>query len=80
MEIKEVKLKRYTPSEGMALKIHRRLQNINGSASEWLSYSMASVIVDEDELITPIEEVEAKEFQVWYENEESQLGIRSSIM
>ncbi len=75
MKTEEVKLKRYTPSEGKALKIHRRLQNINGSASEWLSYSMASVIVDEEELIAPIEEVDAKEFQAWYENEKPQLGI-----
>lgn len=80
MEIKEVKFRRYTPSEGKALKIHRRLQNINGSASEWLSYSMASVIIDEEELIAPIEEVDAKEFQEWYEKESPGLGIGSLTM
>lgn len=79
MKTEEVKFKRYTPSEGKALKIHRRLQNTNGSASEWLSYSMASVIID-DELIAPIEEVDAKEFQVWYEKESPGLGIGSLTM
>lgn len=75
MEINNVTFKRYIPSEGKALKIHRRYRNINGTINEWLSYSLVSVIVDDEELITPIEEVDAKEFQEWYEKE----GLRLCV-
>lgn len=69
MEISNVTFKRYTPSEGKALKIHRKFQDVNGTTSEWLSYSLVSVIAYDEELITPIEEVDVKEFQEWYEKE-----------
>jgi len=75
MEISKVNFKRYTPSVGKALKIHRRLQSIDGTTSEWLSYSLVNVIVDEESLITPIEEVDVKEFQEWYEKEGNGLCV-----
>lgn len=79
MEISNVTFKRYTPSEGKALKIHRRYQSIDGTTNEWLSYSLASVIVDDEDLVTPIEEVDAKEFHAWYGKEKYQLGNGSLI-
>jgi len=78
MEISNVTFKRYTPSEGKALKIHRRYQNIDGTTHDRLSYSLASVIVDDEDLVAPIEEVDVKEFQMWYKKE-YQLGNGSLI-
>jgi len=75
MEISNVTFKRYTPSEGKALKIHRRFQCIDGTTSEDVLYSLVSVITYDEELIAPVEEVSIEDFQEWYEKEGRKLCV-----
>lgn len=53
MEVKEVKFKKYIPSEGKALKV---IQKNTVGNTHVLSYSSSPIIVDENDLVCPIEE------------------------
>ena len=78
MEIKDVKFKKYIPSEGMALKIKRRCSGCSG-IYEWVSYSNTYVIMDEDDLLSPVEEVDIQEYDKWIKENGCRLGVGSLI-
>lgn len=76
MEIKDVKFKKYIPSEGKALKVKRRCFGCSG-IYECVSYSNTHVIVDEDDLLSPVEEVDIQEYDKWIKENGCHLGINS---
>jgi len=80
MEISEVKFRRYTPAEGKALKIQRILYYPDGSNHEYTSYSINSTFVLDCELAAPVEEVDIKEFQEWYEKEKYCFSVGNSTL
>lgn len=74
MEVKEVKFKKYIPSEGKALKV---IQKNTVGNTHVLSYSSSSIIVDENDLVCPIEEVDFQEFEKWWKENRGHCGLRS---
>lgn len=74
MEVKEVKFKKYIPSEGKALKVIQK--NTIGNA-HCLSYSPSTIIVDENDLVCPIEEVDLQEYETWLKENRGHCGLRS---
>lgn len=78
MEIKDVKLKRYIPSDGMALKITRDRFGCNGIYKE-TSYSNSSVIMYEDDLSISIEEVPVQEYEKWVKEKGCCMGVGALI-
>lgn len=69
MKIEEVKLKRYFPSEGMALKITIRMYDYSEHKFvDSVSYTKEQgVIIDENRLIS-VEEVPMEEYNDWINN------------
>lgn len=80
MEVKDIVIKRYTPSQGKALKITRNIQRFTDDKEEYIVYTSLSTLVVEDELIVPVEEVDMKEYDEWAKNRRlNTLGITSLI-
>jgi hypothetical protein len=69
MKTEEVKLKRYFPSEGMALKINIRMYDYSEHKFvDSVSYTKEQgVIIDENRLIS-VEEVPMEEYNDWINN------------
>ena len=69
MRTEEVKLKRYFPSEGMALKITRRMYDYSKHEFvDSVSYTEEQgCILDENKLIA-VEEVPMQEYKDWINN------------
>ncbi len=54
MEVKDIVIKRYTPSKGKALKITRNIERFTGNKEEFTIYTKLSTLVVEDELVVPV--------------------------
>lgn len=69
MKTEEVKLKRYFPSEGMALKITRRMYDYSKCEFvDSVSYTEEQgAIIDENRLIS-VKEVPMEEYKDWINN------------
>lgn len=79
MTQEEVKLKRYYPSEGKALKITERGFNYcTNNYEEFVRYTdERGCVVDENTLAAPVEEVPMEECEEWRKNYGCCLGITS---
>lgn len=78
MEIKDVKLKRYIPSDGMALKITRDCFGCNGICKD-VSYSSRPVIAYEDDPSFSVEEVPVHEYEKWIKEKCCRVSVESLI-
>lgn len=69
MRTEEVKLRRYFPKEGMALKIIQRMYDYQKHEFvDSISYTQEQgVLIDENRLIS-IEEVSSEEYKEWVNN------------
>ncbi len=80
MEVKDIVIKRYTPSKGNALKITRNIERFTGDKEEFTIYTKLSTLVVEDELVVPVKEVDMKEYDEWAKSHRlNTLGITSLI-
>lgn len=79
MKTAEVKLKRYYPSEGKALKITERSYNYSSRKFEdSVRYTdERGCVIDENTLAAPVEEVPMEEYEGWLRKSNLCLGITS---
>lgn len=79
MKTEEVKFRRYTPSEGKALKITERSYNyLSRKFEDSVRYTdERGCVVDENTLAAPVEEVPMEECEEWRRKYGCCLGITS---
>lgn len=69
MRTEEVKLKRYFPSEGMALKITRRMYDYQEHKFvDSVSYTDCQGILIDENILISVEEVPIEEYEDWINN------------
>lgn len=69
MRTEEVNLKRYFPSEGMALKMTIRMYDYSKHEFvDTVSYTKQQGIAIDENILVSIEEVPMKEYKDWIEN------------